>query len=66
MLNMVKGCRVPYPEQLYEGYIIQDNRIIANINADKIMDVFQHYYSSTRFYIKCADGIISFRRFRTS
>ena len=35
MLNMVKGCRVPHPKQLSESYIVQDNRILANVNAEK-------------------------------
>lgn len=43
MLNMVKGCTVPFPEQLSEGYEVQENRIFANVNAEKILDVFNHF-----------------------
>ena len=43
MLNMVKGCTVPFPEQLAEGFEMQDNRIFANVNVEKILDVFNHF-----------------------
>ena len=43
MLNMVKGCTVPFPDRLYKGYELQENRIFANINVEKILDVFNHF-----------------------
>lgn len=43
MLNMVKGCTVPFPEQLAEGFEMQENRIFANVNVEKILDVFNHF-----------------------
>lgn len=36
MLKMIKGCEVPRAETLCEEYECKDNRITANINADKI------------------------------
>ena len=36
MLKFRKGCNVPYPERINEEYELNDNYIIANINADKI------------------------------
>ena len=43
MLNMVKGCRVPFPEKLSEGYEILDGRIVANVNAEKLLDAFKFF-----------------------
>lgn len=43
MLNMVKGCKVPFPDQLFEGYEVQENRIFANANVEKIKDIFNHF-----------------------
>lgn len=43
MLNMVKGCRVPFPEELSEGYEILDGRIVANVDAEKLLDVFKFF-----------------------
>ncbi len=43
MLHMIKGCTVPFPEQLFEGYEINGNRIIANVDADKIENIFRRY-----------------------
>lgn len=39
MLKFRKGCMVPFPEKVHEGYEINNNRIIANIDADKIEDL---------------------------
>ncbi|MBR3955447.1 MAG: hypothetical protein IKJ63_08250 [Clostridia bacterium] len=36
MLKFRKGCTVPFPEMIHEEYEINDNCIIANIDADKI------------------------------
>ena len=43
MLNMVQGCRVPFPEELSEGYEILDGRIVANVNAEKLLDAFKFF-----------------------
>ncbi len=43
MLNMVKGCMVPKAGELSEGYELKDKYIIANVNVEKIMDVFGHF-----------------------
>ena len=44
MLNLAKGYKVSAPEKLNEGYeVISGNTIIANVNAEKILDVFQHF-----------------------
>ena len=41
MLNVVKGCHVPCPEKLKEEFeMFSDTTIYANINAEKIKDVF--------------------------
>lgn len=39
MLKFRKGCTVPFPEKIHEEYEINDNCIIANIDADKIEDL---------------------------
>lgn len=36
MLKFRKGCTVPFPEKINEEYEVNDNCIIANIDADKI------------------------------
>ncbi len=36
MLKFRKGCTIPFPEKIHEEYEINDNCIIANIDADKI------------------------------
>ena len=44
MLNLVKGYKISSPEKLNEGYEISSEMIItANVNAEKILDVFQHF-----------------------
>ena len=43
MLNLRKGCKVPFPERLEEGYEIAGNRITANISSDKIEQVMAHF-----------------------
>lgn len=37
---MIKGCTVPNSEMLNEGYKIYEERIEANVNADKILNLF--------------------------
>ena len=44
MLNLVKGYKISEPEKLNEGYeVISEVSITANVNAEKIFDVFQHF-----------------------
>ena len=43
MLQLKEGYKVPFPEKLYEGFEVYDNSIIANVNADKLEDVIQHF-----------------------
>lgn len=43
MLRMKKGCRVPEPAALDEGYELQEWRVIANVHADRILPLMQKY-----------------------
>ena len=44
MLNLAKGYKIRVPEILNEGYeITSDVSISANVNVEKILDVFQHF-----------------------
>lgn len=44
MLNLAKGYKIYAPEKLDEGYeITSDMSIMANVNAEKMLDVFQHF-----------------------
>lgn len=43
MLEMKMGCSVPFPEKLFEGYEAQENRILANINASKVVDMMREF-----------------------
>ena len=43
MLVLRAGCRVPFPEKLLEEYMLTENQIIANISADKIRTVMEHF-----------------------
>lgn len=43
MLKMTEGCYVPKADILLEQYEIFENKIIANVNADKIETVIRDY-----------------------
>jgi hypothetical protein len=46
MLEMVKGCKAPHPERLFEQYSVTKGdhiRISANVNASKIRTVLERY-----------------------
>lgn len=43
MLKLRKGCKVPSNEKLFEGYERKENVIYANVDADKIIDVLNHF-----------------------
>lgn len=54
MLNMKNGCAVPFPEKLREEYQTEENRITANVGADKLKAVLEHFlsmYSEPVFFI---------------
>ena len=60
MLNMVQGCRVPFPEELSEGYEILDGRIVANVDAEKLLGVFSAEYliSSTSLLFRPVNDVL--------
>lgn len=43
MLEMKECCQVPFPERLFEGYEVQENRILANVNASKAIDMMREF-----------------------
>lgn len=44
MLNLAKGYKISVPEKLNEGFeITSDVSVTANVNTEKILDVFQHF-----------------------
>ena len=43
MLNMVNGCRIKDPSLLSEGYARTTTGFAANVNADKLQDLFEHF-----------------------
>ncbi len=43
MLNMIKGCWVPDPSLLFEGYERTKSGFAANIDADKIQSLFESF-----------------------
>ena len=54
MLILRKGCTVPFPEKIHEEYEVNDNCIIANIDADKIENLlldFIRMHTEPLFFI---------------
>ena len=54
MLKMKKGCTVPFPEKVSEAYEVEGNSIIANIDAEKIKKILQHFiamHDEPQFFI---------------
>lgn len=43
MLKMIRGCKVPFIDKLEQQYQIQEQGMIANVGADKIQEVFEHF-----------------------
>lgn len=43
MLKMTDGCKIPKADILSEQYEILENRIVANVNADKIEAIIRDY-----------------------
>lgn len=54
MLQMKKGCSVPFPEKLSEQYEIHENRIVANVGTDKVKNMMLEFidmHSEWLFFI---------------
>mgnify|MGYP003446803269 FL=1 len=45
MLNMIKGCKISHPERLKSQYELATDNITANVDADKIDEILQHFIS---------------------
>ncbi len=43
MIDFKKGCKVPFPEKIFEQYEKVEQGYIANINAGKIMDTLKEF-----------------------
>ena len=43
MFVLRAGCKAPFPGQLHEAYAVTDNRLTANVSADKIKSVMEHF-----------------------
>lgn len=43
MFVLRTGSKVPFPEKIFEGYMLKNNMITANISADKIKSVMEHF-----------------------
>ena len=43
MLEMIRGCKVPFIDKLEQQYQVQEQGIIANVGAGKIQEVFEHF-----------------------
>ena len=56
MLNLVKGHRVSLVENLFESFTkLTEHHLMANVNAEKILEVFQHFiaiHDEPLFFIK--------------
>lgn len=46
MLKLKQGCRVPFAESLSEGYELSENKIVANVDADKILPLMREFIRS--------------------
>lgn len=43
MFVLRTGSKVPFPEKIFEGYMIKNNMITANISAHKIKSIMEHF-----------------------
>ena len=43
MFVLRTGCKVPFPERLSEGFMVNGSQLDANISADKIKSVMEHF-----------------------
>ena len=55
MFTFKRGCTVPYPEKISEGYEETENGYIANISIEKTIDVIKSLYH-TSFNINIEGG----------
>ena len=51
MLELKKGCKVPFPERLSEGYKCKERAIFANVNASKVKDIMRDFILRQKEYI---------------
>lgn len=42
-MQMIKGAKVPAAERLKEGYLVEERRITANVDADKILPIMEGF-----------------------
>lgn len=43
MIELKQCCQVPFPEKLFEKFEIKENRICANVNASKALDMMKKF-----------------------
>ncbi len=51
MMELKQGCRVPYPEKLFEQYEVSERAIHANVDASKVMDMMRRFIKEHREYL---------------
>ncbi len=51
MIELKQGCRVPYPEKLFEQYEVSERVIYANVNASKVMDIMRRFITERQEYV---------------
>jgi len=54
MLELKECCKVPFPQKLFEGYDVNENRLSANVNTSKVLDMmklFIDYHDEPLFFI---------------
>lgn len=51
MIELKQGCRVPFPEKLFEQYQASDRVIHANVNASKVMDMMRRFIREHQEYL---------------
>ena len=43
MINLRKGCKVPFPERIFEEYEQIEHGYVANVSAEKIVEVLKDF-----------------------
>jgi len=51
MIELKQGCRVPYPEKLFEQYEVSERAIHANVDASKVMDMMRRFIKEHQEYL---------------
>ncbi len=51
MIELKQGCRVPYPEKLFEQYEVSERVIHANVDASKVMDMMRRFINEHQEYL---------------